>query len=201
VKRSHSAAILVALCATYAIVCAITAAGSLTSPDSEVYLSFSPIVPAGYPAFLRLVGDRRAIVVRRRARHGPRLPRRRDSGLSSSLTFSGAVIAAAGEVDRVLVGEACDGEHEVQADDSECSTDGRKATAVCRPGPPCSASAIPPERRGRCRDQLNGLTSTCCRPSGPKTAIARRPSPASVPSRGRARCRRNCSVTVRARLE
>jgi len=97
VKRSHSAAILVALCATYAIVCVSTQPpGPFTSPDSEVYLSFSPIVPAGYPAFLRLVGDRRAIVVQpvvyatALAFLGVET-----LTLSSSLTFGGAVIAAA----------------------------------------------------------------------------------------------------------
>jgi hypothetical protein len=87
---------LVALCATYAIACVITRPpGPLTSPDSEVYRSFSPIVPAGYPAFLRLVGDRRASVVQpvvyatALAFLGVET-----LALSSSLTFSGAVIAA-----------------------------------------------------------------------------------------------------------
>lgn len=96
-KRSHSAAILVALCATYAIVCVSTRPpGPFTSPDSDVYLSFSPIVPAGYPAFLRLVGDRRAIVVQAVVyATACAFLGVETLALSSSLTFGGAVIAAA----------------------------------------------------------------------------------------------------------
>jgi hypothetical protein len=64
VTRHRSTAILVALCASYAIYCLATRPpGAFTSPDSEVYLAFSPIVPTGYPAFLRVFGERGALLV------------------------------------------------------------------------------------------------------------------------------------------
>ena len=61
--RRAGEAILVAICAAYAVFCVATRpAGPLTSPDSAVYLAFSPVVPAGYPAFLRAIGERGAVV-------------------------------------------------------------------------------------------------------------------------------------------
>ncbi len=37
-------------------------AGPISAPDSQVYLGFAPIVPIGYPAFLKVVGARGAVV-------------------------------------------------------------------------------------------------------------------------------------------
>ena len=55
-------AIVAALAAAYAIYCLVTMpAGPLTTPDSVHYLSFSPIVPLGYPLFLKVVGARGAM--------------------------------------------------------------------------------------------------------------------------------------------
>jgi len=63
VTRRAGEAILIAICAAYAVFCVATRpAGPLTSPDSAVYLAFSPVVPAGYPAFLRAIGERGAVV-------------------------------------------------------------------------------------------------------------------------------------------
>jgi hypothetical protein len=56
-------AIVIPLCVTYAIYCLLTMpAGPVTTPDSAHYLSFSPIVPLGYPLFLSMTGGRGAMV-------------------------------------------------------------------------------------------------------------------------------------------
>lgn len=56
-------AIVFPLCLAYAVYCLVTLpAGPITTPDSAHYLSFSPIVPLGYPIFLSLVGARGAII-------------------------------------------------------------------------------------------------------------------------------------------
>jgi hypothetical protein len=53
-----------ALCAAYAIYCLVTnPAGPITTPDTFHYLNMTPIVPLGYPWFLKLTGARGAIVV------------------------------------------------------------------------------------------------------------------------------------------
>jgi len=55
-------AIVISLCVSYALYCLFTQpAGPITSPDSAHYLSFSPIVPLGYPIFLAVVGARGAV--------------------------------------------------------------------------------------------------------------------------------------------
>lgn len=57
-------ATVVGACASYAAYCLfVGAAGIRTSPDSVFYLSFSPIVPTGYPVFLRLLGESGVVVV------------------------------------------------------------------------------------------------------------------------------------------
>ena len=56
-------AIVFTLCAAYVAYCLGTnPAGPFTTPDSVHYLNASPIVPLGYPFFLKLVGARGAIV-------------------------------------------------------------------------------------------------------------------------------------------
>src|SRR6478609_9241205 len=56
--------IVFSLCAAYVAYCLGTnPAGPLTTPDSIHYLNASPIVPLGYPLFLKLAGARGAIVV------------------------------------------------------------------------------------------------------------------------------------------
>ncbi len=56
-------AIVFTLCAAYVAYCLGTnPAGPFTTPDSVHYLNTSPIVPLGYPFFLKLVGARGAIV-------------------------------------------------------------------------------------------------------------------------------------------
>src|SRR5687768_16504089 len=55
--------IVVALCGAYAVYCLATSpAGPITTPDSFHYLNMTPIVPLGYPFFLRLTGARGAII-------------------------------------------------------------------------------------------------------------------------------------------
>lgn len=57
-------ALVITLCVSYACYCLFTQpAGPVTLPDSAHYLSFSPIVPLGYPLFLSVVGARGAMVV------------------------------------------------------------------------------------------------------------------------------------------
>jgi hypothetical protein len=57
-------AIVFTLCAAYVAYCLGTnPAGPFTTPDSVHYLNASPIVPLGYPLFLKLTGARGAIVV------------------------------------------------------------------------------------------------------------------------------------------
>jgi hypothetical protein len=52
-----------ALCAAYAIFCIATnPPGPITTPDSFHYLNMTPIVPLGYPWFLKMTGARGAIV-------------------------------------------------------------------------------------------------------------------------------------------
>ena len=56
--------IVFALCGAYAVYCLATSpAGPITTPDSFHYLNMTPIVPLGYPFFLKLTGARGAIVV------------------------------------------------------------------------------------------------------------------------------------------
>lgn len=56
--------IVISLCVGYALYClSIQPAGPITTPDSALYVSFSPIVPLGYPAFLWVVGARGAVVL------------------------------------------------------------------------------------------------------------------------------------------
>lgn len=55
---------VISLCVAYALYCLFTQpAGPITLPDSAHYLSFSPIVPLGYPLFLSAVGARGAMLV------------------------------------------------------------------------------------------------------------------------------------------
>ena len=57
-------AIVFTLCAAYVAYCLGTnPAGPFTTPDSVHYLNVSPIVPLGYPLFLKIFGARGAIVV------------------------------------------------------------------------------------------------------------------------------------------
>jgi hypothetical protein len=56
-------AIVFTLCAAYVAYCLGTnPAGPFTTPDSVHYLNTAPIVPLGYPFFLKIVGARGAIV-------------------------------------------------------------------------------------------------------------------------------------------
>ena len=56
-------AVVFTLCAAYVAYCLGTnPAGPFTTPDSVHYLNSSPIVPLGYPFFLKLVGARGAIL-------------------------------------------------------------------------------------------------------------------------------------------
>jgi hypothetical protein len=56
--------IVFALCGAYAVYCLATSpAGPITTPDSFHYLNMTPIVPLGYPFFLKLTGARGAIIV------------------------------------------------------------------------------------------------------------------------------------------
>jgi hypothetical protein len=55
--------IVFALCGAYAVYCLATSpAGPITTPDSFHYLNMTPIVPLGYPFFLKLAGARGAII-------------------------------------------------------------------------------------------------------------------------------------------
>src|SRR5688500_11681139 len=55
--------IVFALCGAYAVYCLATSpAGPVTTPDSFHYLNMTPIVPLGYPFFLKLTGARGAII-------------------------------------------------------------------------------------------------------------------------------------------
>jgi hypothetical protein len=57
-------AIVISLCVGYALYCfSVQPAGPITSPDSALYLAFSPIVPLGYPTSLSIVGPRGAVVL------------------------------------------------------------------------------------------------------------------------------------------
>jgi hypothetical protein len=56
-------AIVFSLCAAYVAYCVATnPAGPFTTPDSVHYLNASPIVPLGYPFFLKIFGARGAII-------------------------------------------------------------------------------------------------------------------------------------------
>ena len=56
--------IVFALCGAYAVYCLATSpAGPITTPDSFHYLNMTPIVPLGYPFFLKLTGARGAVIV------------------------------------------------------------------------------------------------------------------------------------------
>ena len=56
-------AVVFSLCAAYALFCLVTSpAGPITTPDSIHYLNMTPIVPLGYPLFLKVTGARGAIV-------------------------------------------------------------------------------------------------------------------------------------------
>jgi hypothetical protein len=62
--RFMKQATVVGACAGYAAYCLLAAsAGIGTSPDSVFYLSFSPIVPTGYPVFLKVFGENGAVIV------------------------------------------------------------------------------------------------------------------------------------------
>jgi len=64
VMRDWRRLAVLTMCAAYALFCLVTMpGGALTSPDSTVYLSFSPIVPVAYPAFLKLTGERGAMIL------------------------------------------------------------------------------------------------------------------------------------------
>lgn len=55
--------IVFALCGAYAVYClAANPAGPITTPDSFHYLNMTPIVPLGYPFFLKLTGAPAAII-------------------------------------------------------------------------------------------------------------------------------------------
>ena len=55
--------VIVVVCAAYALFCLVTnPAGPITTPDSIHYLNMTPIVPLGYPFFLKITGARGAIV-------------------------------------------------------------------------------------------------------------------------------------------
>src|SRR5262245_21246028 len=57
-------AIVAAGCAGYAgYSLFVGSAGIGTSPDSDFYLSFSPLYPTGYPLFLTVFGERGAVTV------------------------------------------------------------------------------------------------------------------------------------------
>jgi hypothetical protein len=56
-------AIVLSFCAAYVVYCLATnPAGPMTTPDSIHYMNVSPIVPLGYPFFLKIVGARGSIV-------------------------------------------------------------------------------------------------------------------------------------------
>jgi hypothetical protein len=56
--------LVIPLCVSYAAYCLVTMPGGpVTTPDSAHYLSFSTIVPLGYPFFLSVVGARGAMFV------------------------------------------------------------------------------------------------------------------------------------------
>ena len=56
--------IIRSLCVSYALFCFGTRpAGPISAPDSQVYLSVAPIVPLGYPGFLKVVGTQGALIV------------------------------------------------------------------------------------------------------------------------------------------
>ena len=64
VMRDWRRLAVLTMCAAYALFCLVTMpGGALTSPDSTVYLSFLPIVPLAYPAFLKLTGERGAMIL------------------------------------------------------------------------------------------------------------------------------------------
>ncbi len=55
---------VITLCAAYAAYCLFSnPPGPITTPDSVHYLNMTPIVPLGYPFFLKLTGARGAIVL------------------------------------------------------------------------------------------------------------------------------------------
>ncbi len=55
--------IVVALSGAYAVYCLVTnPAGPITTPDSFHYLNMTPIVPMGYPFFLKITGARGALI-------------------------------------------------------------------------------------------------------------------------------------------
>lgn len=56
-------AIVLSLCAAYVVYCLATnPAGPIMTPDSIHYMNVSPIVPLGYPFFLKIAGARASIV-------------------------------------------------------------------------------------------------------------------------------------------
>ena len=55
--------VVFSFCAAYAVYCLITnPAGPITTPDSVHYLNMTPIVPLGYPFFLKVTGASGAII-------------------------------------------------------------------------------------------------------------------------------------------
>jgi hypothetical protein len=63
-REPWKAGVVIALCALYALYCLLSMPpGPVTAPDSSGYLAASPIHVLGYPAFLKIVGARGAMIV------------------------------------------------------------------------------------------------------------------------------------------
>jgi hypothetical protein len=63
-RERWKAAVVIALCALYGLYCLSSMPpGPVTAPDSSGYLAASPIHVLGYPAFLKIVGARGAMIV------------------------------------------------------------------------------------------------------------------------------------------
>ncbi|HEX6214101.1 MAG TPA: hypothetical protein VFZ38_04745 [Vicinamibacterales bacterium] len=92
--------IVFALCGAYAVYCLATnPAGAITTPDSFHYLNMTPIVPLGYPLFLKLTGARAAIIVQpiifsaALAFLGREIVRAtRSTGLAASIVFGSMIV-------------------------------------------------------------------------------------------------------------
>jgi hypothetical protein len=64
VVRAGRLTIIGLLCASYAFFCLSTRpAEPISAPDSQVYLSVAPIVPLGYPVFLKVAGTEGALIL------------------------------------------------------------------------------------------------------------------------------------------
>jgi hypothetical protein len=63
-RIARNSACVVALCGAYGIYCLVTRPpGPVTAPDTLGYLTFAPIRSLGYPVFLKLVGQRGAMML------------------------------------------------------------------------------------------------------------------------------------------